>query len=205
MQSVVNFHLTFLCDSLSELPGSRESTDIPGLDLMLLQHGVHASLDLLGVRFLADMLEHLGGAEEHGSGVGNVLAHALVKRVLRSRLENGDLSRVGGSGDKSGTADQSGGQVVNDVTVQVGHDHDVKLLRVGDQLHGGVVHNHLLKLNSGVELCNLLAGAHEETVAQLHDVGLVNAGHLLAAVAGGVVEGELGNAAGLFASNDLQI
>lgn len=34
------------------------------------------------------------------------------------------------------------GQVVDDVPVEVGHDHDVELLRFADQLHAGVVDDH---------------------------------------------------------------
>lgn len=40
------------------------------------------------------------------------------------------------SGDDTGTADEGGTNVGGDVAVQVGHDHDVKLLRLGDELHG---------------------------------------------------------------------
>ncbi len=32
-----------------------------------------------------------------------------------------------------------------DVAVEIGHDHDIKLLWSGDQLHRGVVHDHLVK------------------------------------------------------------
>jgi hypothetical protein len=32
-----------------------------------------------------------------------------------------------------------------DVAVEIGHDHDVKLLWSGDQLHRRVVHDHLVK------------------------------------------------------------
>ena len=40
------------------------------------------------------------------------------------------------SGHDPGTAHQPGGQVVNNVTVQVGHHHHIKLMRVGHQLKG---------------------------------------------------------------------
>ena len=55
------------------------------------------------------------------------------------------------------TSDQTGGQVVDDVSVQVGHDHDVELLRVGHQLHRRVVHDHRLELDVGVLLGDFFA------------------------------------------------
>ena len=45
-------------------------------------------------------------------------------------------------------------------------------------LHGGVVDDHGVELNVGIEAGNLLARAKEEAVAELHDVGLVHCGHL---------------------------
>ena len=36
------------------------------------------------------------------------------------------------------TSDEASGQVVDDVAVEVGHHHDVKLLRVGDHLKGNM-------------------------------------------------------------------
>lgn len=64
---------------------------------------------------------------------------------------------------------------------QVGADHDVELLGLGDKLHRRVVDDHLLELDSRrlVLLGDLLANSEEETVSELHDVGLVNTGNLL--------------------------
>ena len=39
--------------------------------------------------------------------------------------------------------------VRDDVAVEVWHDHDIKLLRVGHQLHRRVVHDHRLELDVG--------------------------------------------------------
>lgn len=50
----------------------------------------------------------------------------------------------------------------------------------------------------------LLTLLQEEAITKLHDVGLVHCCHLLAAVLGGIVEGELGNASTLLAGHDLQ-
>ena len=57
-------------------------------------------------------------------------------------------------------------------------DHDVKLLGLRDELHGGVVHDHLVELNVGVEGGHVLAALKEQAVAELHDVCLVYSGDL---------------------------
>ena len=56
--------------------------------------------------------------------------------------------------------------------------HDVKLLGLGDELHGGVVHDHLVELNVRVEGGHVFAALKEQAVAELHDVRLVNSGDL---------------------------
>ena len=51
-----------------------------------------------------------------------------------SGLENGHFRRKRGSGDESCATDEASAQVVDDVTVEVGHHHDVELLRLRGQL-----------------------------------------------------------------------
>lgn len=101
------------------------------------------------------------------------------------------LSRVRCSTDDAGTANQTRSNVVDDVSVEIRRHHDIELMRIGHQLHGGVVDNHLLELDSWIKFSHLFAASQEQSIAQLHDVGLVNGGDLLAVVLGGVVEGEL--------------
>lgn len=80
------------------------------------------------------------------------------------------------------------------------------MLGLGHKLHGGVVDNHVVELDAraGVLLRDLTAGVEEETISQLHDVGLVDAGDLLAAVAESKVKGEASNALRLGAGDDLE-
>lgn len=56
----------------------------------------------------------------------------------------------------------------DDVTVEVRHNHDVKLLGTRDQLHGRVVDNHIIELNAMVFVLfgNVTAGAQKETISQ---------------------------------------
>ncbi|KAH3687486.1 hypothetical protein WICPIJ_001517 [Wickerhamomyces pijperi] len=95
--------------------------------------------------------------------------------------------------------------VGQDGTVQVRSDQDIELLWVGGGLHGGVVDDDVLGDDFWVLLStDGLNGLSEQTVSQLHDVGLVDSGDLLSAVLLGEVEGELGDSLGLVLGDDLQ-
>jgi hypothetical protein len=93
--------------------------------------------------------------------------------------------------NNASTADETGGEVVDDGAVQVGHDHHVELVRVRDELHAGVVDNHILRFDHGVQLRHLSESSQEQAVALLHDVRLVDARDLLSAVSKSEVESEL--------------
>ena len=85
------------------------------------------------------------------------------------------------SGHDSGSSDEGGSDISDNVSVQVRGDDNVKLLGLGDELHRRVVHNHLVKLDAGrlVLLGDLGARSEEESVSELHDVGLVDTRHFL--------------------------
>jgi len=151
-----------------------------------------------------NVTEHHGGGQDQSSGVGLVLALDVETDVTASGLEDSDVATHVASGDDTRATDKTSTNVGEDTSVQVGHDHDVKLLRARDALHGGVVDNHVVGLEGRVVLADLLDGVAEETIGQLHDVGLVDAGDLLAVVGKGESESELGDALRLLAGNDLE-
>lgn len=152
----------------------------------------------------AEVAQEHGAAEQEGGGVGLVLALDVEADVAAAGLKDGDVAAHVAAGDDAGAADEGGGNVGQDAAVQVGHDHDVKLLGLADALHRGVVDNHVVGLELGVVLGEAVEGAAEEAVGELHDVGLVDAGNLLAVVGEGEAEGKLGNALRLGAGDDLE-
>lgn len=93
-----------------------------------------------------------------------------------------------------------------DGAVQIGEDDDVELLRLADHLHGCVIDDHLLERDAGVLILrrDFLARPHEQTITELHDVGLVNTGDLLALVLDGEVEGEARDPLRLCSGHDLE-
>lgn len=152
----------------------------------------------------AQVAQQHAAREDQGRGVGLVLALDVEADVAAAGLEDGHVAAHVAAGDDAGAADEGGANVGQDAAVQVGHDHDVKLLGARDGLHGGVVDNHVVDLERGVLLGDRVEGAAEQAVGQLHDVGLVDARHLGAAVGEGEGKGELGDALRLGAGDDLE-
>lgn len=165
---------------------------------------VNGLRDAVGVVVKTDVTQHHGSGEDQSSGVGLVLALDVETDVTAPRLEESDVATHVASRDDTGPTNKTGTDVGEDTSVQVGHDHDVKLLRARDALHGGVVDDHVVGLDGGVVLTNPLDGVAEKTIGQLHDVGLVDAGDLLAVVGKRKGESELGNALRLLAGDDLE-
>ena len=86
------------------------------------------------------------------------------------------------------SAHQAGRQIGNDVAVEVRHHQQVEGLRAHHQLHAGVVHDQFVVLNIRKMRRHFAAALQKQAVAQLHDVGLVNGGHFLAALAARILE-----------------
>jgi hypothetical protein len=146
--------------------------------------------------------EHHGRAEDHRSRVGLVGVHDVLGNVTASRLEEGVVAADVAAGDDARAADERSADVRHDRAVQVRHDHNVELLRLRDELHRRVVDDHVVRGDARrlVLLRNAAERVQEEAVAELHDVRLVNARHLLAVV----LEREAADALGLGAGRDLK-
>ena len=151
-----------------------------------------------------EVAEEHGTAEEKSGRVGLVLALDIETDVTAAGLEDGDITAHVAAGNDTRATDEGSGDVGENTTVKVGHDHDVELLGLADALHGGVIDDHVVALELGEVLGEAVEGAAEETIGELHDVGLVDAGNLLALVGKGELEGELGDALGLGAGDDLE-
>ena len=173
-------------------------------DLAVGNDAVDGLGDAVGVVVEAEVAEEHAARQNQSSRVGLVLTLDVETDVTAARLENGNLTAHVAAGDDARATDESGTNVGQNTTVQVRHDHNVKLLRAGDSLHGGIVDNHVIDLEGGVLLGDVVEGVAEETISQLHDVGLVDAGNLGAAVGEGKGKGEAGNALRLGAGDNLE-
>ena len=120
------------------------------------------------------------------------------------RLEDRRLGADVGARCDAEAADQPGREVAHDVAVQVRQDQHVVQLGLLDELHAHVVDDAVLELDPAVVLGgDRPATLEEEAVGQLHDVGLVDGGHLVAAVGDRVLEGEPGDPFRGLAGDDL--
>ena len=138
--------------------------------------------------------QHHGCRQQQRRWVSLILALDIETDVSAARLEHSDVTANVAARHDTGAADQTSADVGENATVQVWHDHDVELLRAADALHRCVVDDHVVRLECGVLLRDLLERVSEETIGQLHDVRLVDASDLLAVVCQRECERELGDA-----------
>lgn len=161
-------------------------------------------LNASGVLVEAHVSQHHDGAEQQGSGVGKSLAGNIGSGTVDS-LEDGALITDVARGSETQTTNQTSAHVGQNVTVQVGHDEDLVVVRerVGDHLEAGVVEKLGIELNAGEVLGNILGNVEEETVRHLHDGGLVDDADLGAANRLGLLESESEDTLGSFAGDEL--
>lgn len=93
-------------------------------------------------------------------------------------LTDGESLTDVGAGDETETADKGGGTVGEDVTVEVGSDDDVVVLRLTEELVDHGVDDLLLDVDGGVDGLGegAVGGGAEKAVSLGEDVGLVGDG-----------------------------
>lgn len=79
--------------------------------------------------------QHHRARQNHRRRVRLVRAHDILRDVSAPRLEERVLAPDVAAGDDTGATDERGADVRGDSAVQVGHDHHVELLGLGDELH----------------------------------------------------------------------
>jgi len=160
--------------------------------VLALSQGIKRRLrDAISILVEAHMPQHHHGAEEQGSGVGKVFASDIRSRTMDSLEDRAFITNVARRGQTQ-TANQAGTHVGENVSIEVGHDQHLVVVRnrVGDHFEAGVVEQLGVKLNIWELLGDAAADVEEKTVAHLHDSGLVNDADLLAANGTSVLEGE---------------
>lgn len=198
--------LELVKNRLGKVARRRATTHIRRPDLALLNDLVHRPRDRVGLRVQTQVTQHHRSAEKHCRRVGLVLRRNVLCNVTASRLVEGKVAADVGTGHYTGSTNEGCADVGDNVAVQVGHDHDVELARLAYELHRRVVDDHVARGDAGalVLLGDVTEGVEEETVTELHDVGLVYAHDALAVVLEGKVEGKAGDALGAGASRDLE-
>ncbi len=114
--------------------------------------------------------------------------------------DSGLFTDVGARG-KAKTAHQPGAQVRENVAEQVGGHHYIELMRVHDQLHAGVIHDHFLKFDLRILTGDFSGHVQKQAGAGLDDVGLVDSRHLFTPVLLGQLESVTHDALGALAGH----
>jgi hypothetical protein len=101
-------------------------------------------------------------------------------------------------------ADHPRAQIAYHIPVEILHEQHIDPARILHQLHAAGVDDQLVVFDVRIFLLEYLARAIEEqAVRHLHDVGLMKDGDFLAMPAGGVAEGEAGDAHARIFGGDL--
>ena len=136
---------------------------------------------------LAEVVEHELAREDHRGRVHLVQPLVLRRRAV-GRLEHRSLRADVGARRDAEASHQAGGEVADDVAVEVREHEDVELLRPLNQAHAERVDQRLPRLELGKVLGHLAEHAEEEAVGVLHDVRLRDARDAAAAVVARVLE-----------------
>lgn len=150
------------------------------------------------------VLQHHDGGEQQSSRVGKTLASNVGGGTVDG-LEDGALVTNVTGGSQTKTTDQTGAHVGQNVTVQVGHDKNLVVVRsgVGDDLQARVVQQLGVELDIGEVLGDVAGSVEEQTVRHLHDGGLVHNADLLLVDRLRVLEGEAKDALGGLLGDEL--
>jgi len=78
----------------------------------------------------------------------------ITKRIYH--FKDDTVARVRRSSNDTSASNYSGCQIVNDITIQIWHNHDIKLGRFRYQLHSCIIDNHFLEFDFGIKSSDLL-------------------------------------------------
>src|SRR5918994_2124354 len=191
-------------DGLGELPGSGAAGEVLGACLGTLERLFYPLLHPFGLLGVVEVYEHVLGREQRREWVGPVLSGVFRGRAVDGLEDRDLLPYVGPRGDAKPTR-KSCTEVGQYVAVEVGADQNVVEVRLHDELHAHVVDYTIVYL---LEVVLVISGDLEEdvteqTVRELHDVGLVDDSDVLAALFFRPLEGHPADALGALAGDDL--
>lgn len=130
-------------DIVDDVPARRGATEIAGVHT-LIDGLVDRVLDNGGVMLVTQMTQHINCGIQHCDRIRDVLAGDAGASITSARLEDRVLVTVVLAGQQPGAAQQAAHHVRYDGAVQIGRQHDVKLMRIRHELHAAVVDNHII-------------------------------------------------------------
>jgi len=170
--------------------GALVADDITGERLPFLQRHDQRLLDRLGSLELIQVAQHHHRGEDHRGRIDHVLTGVLGCGTVDG-FEDGDLVAVVSGRSEAESTDQPGGEIRNDVAVQIRrHDH-IELFWCLDKLVGTVVDDEMVRLDVGILACDVLEDVLEPALGQLQDIGLGRTGDFAPTLRAGKFEGEV--------------
>src|SRR5215208_7232602 len=150
------------------------------------------------------MDQHVLRREQRGERIGAVLSSVLGGRAV-DRLEDRDLLPDVRSWGDAEPAGKARAQVGQDVAVEVRTHQNVIEVRLHDELHAHVVYDAVIYLLEVVLVVfgDLEEHVPEQTIGELHDVGLVDHGDVFATLFFGSFEGHATDTLGALTGDDL--
>ena len=120
------------------------------------------------------------------------------------RLEHPDFGTEVCRGHDAESAHQACTEIRHDVSVQIGQQQHVELLRLHHEMHARGIDDAVVLRDIRIMRRDVLHALEEEPVAHLHDVRLVHGRDAFSAMAARVVEREFRNARRRLERDDLQ-
>lgn len=145
-----------------------------------------------------------GPREKHGSRIGLVFSFNVEANMSASRFKYSYITAHIASRHNAGTSHERSTYIRKNTPIEVGHDHDIKLLRSRDSLHGCIVNDHVVDGQGWVLLGDLVESVSEQAVGKLHNVGFVYASDFLPVICKSEAESKLGYTLRLRSCDDLQ-
>lgn len=185
-------------NSLRKLTGSGLPPDILGQKLVLLVDIPQTLENEVSIPTQLHALQEVDSTQNQSSWIGQVLVGNITPTVSAGLIEEQKFVSHTRSRTHSSPSHQSRPNTTHNTPVQVGHHHDVELLRVAHHLHRTVVNDHFVVFEAWVFFGHFSRGLEEYSVNQLHDVRLVHRRHLLPAGQFGMFKGIVGYSQGVF-------
>lgn len=99
------------------------------MNLLVTNDLVDRLRDAVGMVVKTNVSQHHGSGQDQSSGVSLLLALDVETDVTASGLEQSDIAAHVAAGNNTRATDEASTDVGENTSVQVGHDHDVELLR----------------------------------------------------------------------------
>lgn len=130
-----------------EVSRSALSSQIPGQIPSFSNRVQRGLLDAISILTQVDVSQHHNARQKQCSGVGQAFSHEIrsgtVHRLHERQSPGTDVPTRG----QTKSTNETSTEIRNNVTIEIGHDHNIKLFRVGHKLHAGVVDNHFFVFN----------------------------------------------------------